>query len=106
VPSQEGRKNPNKPVKEVDEEEEENKMREEAGLTRYKLKLLLPHTVIRFVSTIAKFCTFTVVVPYGTRFEDKMRTLQVECKHFSFMKCPIQTHDGASTKFITYRHLT
>ncbi len=35
VPSQEGRKNPNKVVKEVDEEEEENKMREEAGLTRY-----------------------------------------------------------------------
>ncbi len=75
VPSQEGRKNPNKPVKEVDEEEEENKMREEAGLTRYriKLKLLLPHTVIRFVSTIAKFGTFTVVGLYGTLFEDKMR---------------------------------
>jgi hypothetical protein len=36
VPSQEGRKNPNKVVKEVDEEEEENKMREEAGLTRYR----------------------------------------------------------------------
>jgi hypothetical protein len=36
VPSQEGRKNPNKAVKEVDEEEEENKMREEAGLTRYQ----------------------------------------------------------------------
>lgn len=34
VPSQEGRKNPNKMVKEVDEEEEERKIREEAGLTR------------------------------------------------------------------------
>jgi hypothetical protein len=43
VPSQEGRKNPNKPVKEVDEEEEENKMREEAGLTRYQTQA--PHTV-------------------------------------------------------------
>jgi hypothetical protein len=70
VPSQEGRKNPNKAVKEVDEEEEENKMREEAGLTRYMLKLLLPHTVIRFVSTIAKFGMFTVVGLYGILIED------------------------------------
>jgi len=36
VPSQEGRKNPNQPPpeKEVDEEDEEDKMREDAGLTR------------------------------------------------------------------------
>ncbi len=42
VPSQEGRKNPNKAVKEVDEEEEENKMREEAGLTRYQTQVPPP----------------------------------------------------------------
>ena len=34
VPSQEGRKNPSEKPKEIDEEEEEQKIREESGLTR------------------------------------------------------------------------
>ncbi len=35
----------------------------------------------------------------GTLVEDKMRTFLGECEHFSFNKCPIYTHDGASAKF-------
>ncbi len=30
------------------------------------------------------------------RVEDKMRRFKGECAHFSFKKCPIYTHDGAS----------
>ncbi len=37
----------------------------------------------------------------GTLFEDKMRRFKGECEHFSFNKCPIYTHDGASAKFST-----
>ena len=29
-----------------------------------------------------------------------------ECEHFSFNKCPIYTHDGASAKFSTNSHET
>jgi hypothetical protein len=29
-----------------------------------------------------------------------------ECAHFSFNKCPIYTHDGASAKFSTNSHAT
>ncbi len=29
-----------------------------------------------------------------------------ECAHFSFNKCPIYTHDGASAKFSTNSHET
>jgi hypothetical protein len=35
----------------------------------------------------------------GTLVEDKMRRFKGECEHFSFKKCPIYTHDGASAKF-------
>ncbi len=31
--------------------------------------------------------------------EDKMRGFKGGCAHFSFNKCPIDTHDGASAKF-------
>ncbi len=37
----------------------------------------------------------------GTLVEDKMRGFKVECEHFSFNKCPIYAHDGASAKFST-----
>ncbi len=37
----------------------------------------------------------------GTLVEDKMRRFKGECEHFSFNKCPIYTHDGASAKFTT-----
>ncbi len=29
----------------------------------------------------------------------KMRRFKGDCAHFSLKKCPIYTHDGASTKF-------
>ncbi len=31
----------------------------------------------------------------GTLAEDKMRRFKGECEHFSFNKCPIETHDDA-----------
>ncbi len=37
----------------------------------------------------------------GTLVEDKTRRFKGECEHFSFNKCPIYTHDGASAKFST-----
>jgi hypothetical protein len=37
----------------------------------------------------------------GTVVEDIMRRFKGECEHFSFNKCPIYTHDGASAKFNT-----
>ncbi len=37
----------------------------------------------------------------GTLFEDKMRGVKAEYAHFSFNKCPIYAHDGASAKFST-----
>ncbi len=36
-----------------------------------------------------------------TFFEDKMPRFKGECTHFSFNKCPIYTHDGASAKLST-----
>ncbi len=59
------------------------------------------YTVIRFVWVSAKFRTCTVVIVNGTLVEDKMRGFKGECAHFSFNKCPIYTHDGASAKFNT-----
>jgi hypothetical protein len=56
-------------------------------------------TVIRFKRVSAKFGTCTVVSVNGTIVEDKMRRCRGECAHFSFNKCPIYTHDGASGKF-------
>ncbi len=38
---------------------------------------------------------------YGTLFEDKMRRFKGECAHFSFSKCHIYTHDGASANLST-----
>ncbi len=35
-----------------------------------------------------------------------MRRFKGECAHFSFNKCPIYTHDGASAKFTTNSHET
>jgi hypothetical protein len=37
---------------------------------------------------------------------DKMRRFKGECAHFSFNKCHIYTHDGASAKFSTNSHGT
>ncbi len=37
----------------------------------------------------------------GTLVDDKMSRFKGECKHFSFNKCPIYTHDGANAKFST-----
>ncbi|MFN9978576.1 MAG: hypothetical protein ACK53Y_01615, partial [bacterium] len=37
----------------------------------------------------------------GTLVEDKMRSFKGECAHFSFNKCFIYTHNGASAKFST-----
>jgi hypothetical protein len=59
------------------------------------------HTVIRFVSTDAKFGTCTVVSLNETLLKIKMRRFKGECAHFSFNKCPIYTHDGASAKCST-----
>ncbi len=42
----------------------------------------------------------------GTLVEDKMRRFKGECAYFSFNKCPIYTHDGASAKFSTNSHET
>jgi hypothetical protein len=63
------------------------------------------YTVIRFVSTSAKFGTCTAVSVNGT-LVDKMRTFKDECSHFSFNKCRIYTHDGTSAKLSTNSHET
>ncbi len=63
-------------------------------------------TVIRFMWVSAKFGTCTVVSVNGTLVENKMRRFKGECEHFSFNKCPIYTHDGASAKFNTNSHET
>ncbi len=42
----------------------------------------------------------------GTLVEDTMRRFKGECAHFSFNKCPIYTHDGASAKISTNSHET
>ncbi len=42
----------------------------------------------------------------GTFVEDKMRGFKGESGHFSFKKCPIYTHDGASAIFSTFSHET
>jgi hypothetical protein len=49
----------------------------------------------------AKFGSCTVVSVNGTLVEDKMRRFKCERAHFSFNKCPIYDHDGASAKFST-----
>jgi hypothetical protein len=41
-----------------------------------------------------------------TLVEDKMRRFKGECAHFTFNKCIIYTHDGASAKFSTNSHET
>ncbi len=68
----------------------------------YNQLLRLPYsTVIRFLRVSAKFSTCTVVSVNGTLVTDKMRRFMGESEHFSFNKCPIYTHDGASAKFST-----
>ncbi len=64
------------------------------------------YTVIRFLWVRAKFGTCTVVSDNGTLGEDKMRRFKGECAHFSFNKCPIYTHVGASAKYGTNSHET
>ncbi len=54
----------------------------------------------------AKFGTCTVAGVNGTLVKDKMRKFKDECAHFSFNKCLIYTHDGASAKFSTNSHET
>jgi hypothetical protein len=56
------------------------------------------------VCVSAKFGT--VVSVNRTIVEDKMRRFKDDCAHFSFNKCPIYTHDGASAKFSTSSHET
>ncbi len=56
-----------------------------------------PHTVIRFVSSSAKFGICTVVGLNGTLFEAKIGTFKFsKCVFFSFN---IYTHDGENYKF-------
>ncbi len=62
------------------------------------------YTVIRFLWVSSKFGTCTVVSVYGTLVEDKMHRFQGEYTHFSFSKCHIYTHDGASACFGTNTH--
>ncbi len=64
------------------------------------------YTVIRFVSTSAKFDTCTVVSVNRTLVKDKMRRFKVECAQFSFNKCCFYTHDGVNAKFSTNSHKT
>ncbi len=59
------------------------------------------YTVIRFLSVSAKFGTCTVVSVNGTQVEDKMRRFKGECAQFSFNRCSVYTHDGASAKSST-----
>ncbi len=40
----------------------------------------------------------------GTLVEDKMRRFKGECGQYSFNKCLIYTHDGASATFSTNSH--
>jgi hypothetical protein len=47
----------------------------------------LLHTVIRFVSTRAKFGICTVVGLNETLVKDEMRTFYSDCEHFSFNRC-------------------
>ncbi len=63
-------------------------------------------TVNHFLRVSAKFGTCTVVSVNGRFNEDKMRRFKGECAHFIFNKCPIYTHDVASTKFRTNSHET
>jgi hypothetical protein len=42
----------------------------------------------------------------GTLVEEKMLRFKGEYAHFSFYKCPIYTHDGASAKFGPNSHET
>jgi hypothetical protein len=54
----------------------------------------------------AQFGTCTVVSVNGTLIEDKLRWFNGEYAHFSYNKCTIYTHDGASAKFSTNVHET
>jgi hypothetical protein len=47
----------------------------------------------------AKFGTCTAVSYNGILDEAKLCAFTLECTHFVFDKCPIDTHDGASAKF-------
>ncbi len=62
--------------------------------------------VIRFVWVSAKFGTCTVVSVNGTLVEPKMCTSTLESMLVIFNKCPINSHDDASTKFRTSSHET
>jgi hypothetical protein len=60
------------------------------------------YTVIRFVSTGAKyFGTCIIVSVNGTPVEDKMRRFKGDCAHFNINKCPIYTHGDATAKINT-----
>jgi hypothetical protein len=63
-------------------------------------------TVIRYLGVSSKFGTCTVVSVYGTFVEDKMRRFKGQCANFSFRKCHIYSHDGASANFSTNSHET
>ncbi len=68
--------------------------------------LNLYYPVIRSLWVCAKFGICTIVSVNGTLDEDKLRRFKGKCPHFSFNKCPIYTHDGASAKFNTNSHGT
>ncbi len=68
--------------------------------------LMCSCTVIRFLKVSANFGTCTVVSVNGTLVEDKMCRFKGKCAHFSFNKCLIYIHDGASSEFSTNSHET
>ncbi len=62
------------------------------------------YTVIRFLWVSDKFGTCTDVSVNRTLVEDKMDRFKGECAHFSYKKCTIYIHDGASAKFSANSH--
>ncbi len=69
-------------------------------------QLRYKYNVILFVRVSAKFGTCTVMSVNGTLVEDKMFRFKGECAHFWFNKCPIYTHDSASSKYSNNSHET
>jgi hypothetical protein len=57
------------------------------------------YTFLVKLSVNAKFGTCTVLSYNRTLDEAKLCAFTLECTHFVFDKCPIDTHDGVSAKF-------
>jgi hypothetical protein len=71
------------------------------SVQEYTAYIWLRHTLIRFVWVSAKFVTCTVVSVNETLVKCKMCSFTPASPHFTFNKCPIYTHDGASANFST-----